>query len=266
VEHFTYVDSVADAGRRCVEALRAADPRAKLEGPAGGHRVGDVADLLGEVIHIWTWLVRERPRPYVDGYVAPDRPSNHEERIQRLTDWTHEAVDLLRSTDPIDAVAPMGQCDTVAGVAALLSDDLLLHAADFEWAAGIPVGRAAPTLASAALERSLRDRLCHGDNSLNWTGAVLRLEATDVDATWTVEAANDSKSRDWWEARLLANDVPPAATLRGPAEALLRWAWARDTPQAGLATDGDEAVALQVQAGLTGKSLPAPRRRWWKRD
>lgn len=220
---------------------------------------------MGQVVHIWTWLVRARPRSHADGYLKPDRPRIHEERIQRLTAWIHEAVDLLGSTDPTDAVAPMGQCDSVAGVAALLSDELLLHAAEFEWAAGVPVARADPALAAAALERALRDPLCHGDGSLNWTGAILRLEATDIDAVWTVEAASDpSNSRDWWEARLLGNAVEPAATLRGPAESLWRWAWGCAAPQPGLAPDGDDAVLRQVQAGLTGKSLPAPRRRWWK--
>ena len=64
----------------------------------------------------------------------------------------------------------------------------------------------------------------------------------------------------------MADDVPPAATLRGPAESLLRWAWGRTSPQPGLTSDGDVVVLQQVQAGLSGKRFRVPGRgRWWRR-
>ena len=150
--------------------------------------------------------------------IRSDRPATGD-LIDDFRAGAQRLVDVLRAADPRAEVWTWAPERTAGFVIRHQVQEAAVHRWDAEHAAGRSVSVATP----AAVD-SIEEFLTYSADVADAAalGAPIAVEATDVDAAWTIDDATGATIA-WHRGRT----GPPAAVLRGSASDLLLWLYRR---------------------------------------
>lgn len=254
-----YIDVVAAEVGRLLAAVRRTDLDTVVQ-TTPEWTVADLTWHLAEVQWLWGAVVADLLQE-VDGLEEPGRPADEDlpALLERRGD---DLVALLRRRDPDDRCWSWKEDGASVGwVARRQAHEALIHRVDAEVAAGGPVTDADPALAADGIDELLVDML----RPPSWTtltpdGQTIRVQATDVDRSWTVRFArltgtSPSSGRSYDQDAVLVTpdgdrevaDAEVGAVVSGRAWDLDRWLWGRG-PADPLRRAGDHALLHRLRS------------------
>jgi uncharacterized protein (TIGR03083 family) len=248
-----FVAAVEAESKRCLDALRAADLATDVPS-CPGWTGADLAWHLAEVQRFWADIVA-RLLDDPGEHEKPERPPD-EALLDLLEESSSALVAALRDRSPEDRCwtwHPDG--GTVAWVARRQAHEALIHRADAEQVAGLPVSEADPALAADGVDEIVTVMI---DSVPPWgtftpERDALTLLATETGRRWTLQfgrvtgtGPESGRAYDLDAARV-AHEHPTDTTVSGRAWDLDLWLWGRgdDNP---LAISGDESLVRRLRA------------------
>jgi uncharacterized protein (TIGR03083 family) len=231
--------AILDAEAARIRAAYAANPRGRVPW-SDRWSVGSVARHVASAHHVVAQIVRDRPTAsfaLFDTLVTP--PKDDPTFPAWSAAGTEALCDALRTTDPAEPCWSVHPDDSTVGFwLRHMAHETLIHRWDAESGAGVDIAPIAPELAADGIDEylSLYVPVARQVRS-SPAGPTFRIECTDTDATWFVELGDDGASR------ITRTPLPTAATLSGPAEALLLVLWRRvETEATAVQLAGDPTV------------------------
>jgi len=134
LDHPTYLQHIRDESQRFRDVLADCDPAAAVP-PCPDWRADDLLWHLGEVQHLWTWVVTNRPKG-PDAYDQPERPGDHAGLLSFYDQQYVALVEALGAAEPTDEAWTWSQDHTVDFIYRRQAHEALIHRRDAELAAG----------------------------------------------------------------------------------------------------------------------------------
>ncbi|MFJ3097881.1 maleylpyruvate isomerase N-terminal domain-containing protein [Streptomyces hydrogenans] len=243
--HLAAVDAVADHARRYADTVRGADPATPVP-TCPGWTLGDLTRHLGTV-HGWAeHLVTARPATRVRAAELPlDPPADPPSYPGWFADRAERFTAAARAVDPAAPVWSPGAEPYVRHYPRHVLAETVVHLADAEIALTGTARPLAPGTAAEALDHHLAtapyipwiaEPLAHLDRD----GAVLRLDARDSGASWTLVLGGGGFA--WSRGSLGSGGAEPTTTVTADAGELLLLMHRRydaDDPRFALTGDRD---------------------------
>jgi len=255
-DHLDYLNHLRAESARFVEVLAAAPDTRVPTCP--DWRTDDLLWHLGEVQWFWAAIVGQAARP--DHLEAPPRPGD---RAGLLAFFEQSSGDLQRTLAETDPTAPRwtwSEEQTAGFTRRRQAHEALIHRVDAELTADVARSPMDPGLCADGVDEALRIMYagCPDWGTISpETGATLRIECSDADASWLVTLARftgtdpEGTSHDQPDIVVADHDDgrQARATIRGTAADLDCWLWGRPT-QGEPERSGDEDVHARFQAIL----------------
>jgi uncharacterized protein (TIGR03083 family) len=234
-----YLESLHVDGQALLDAAQRAP-----DGSVPGCPAWTMTELLGHTsgAHRWASHVLEHGATYQER-VLPDPPTEFED----LVSWYQEGLTGLENRFAATGPGELVWTPT-AGVTGSVwwRRKMAVETALHRWDAQQTAGVAAPVVAAVATGGI--DEFVGGflPGMLQFTAdppsGVVRLSATDIAATWTLDL-------DRRDSPTVLTDASPSTTLTAPASDLLLWTWNRlSDPHASLQVTGPDDVVEQWTA------------------
>ncbi len=224
------------------------------------------ADLLWHLTYVqahWADIVERRVQlgDRSGTGPAPERPADRAAVIARFEVVSARLRAALAGADDDEPVWTWSADHSIAWVRRRQAQEALVHRVDAELAAGLP-SMIDPIAAADGIDELLGN---FGAPSPAWgsfvaSGPVLAIRAADAEGAWRirvgrfhgVDPGGQAIDRPDFAAAPAA-EGPLAATISGPADALLLWLWGR-ADGAGLDVDGDACAVPLLRAAVAANA------------